>query len=184
MLEGIISQKLARRLCPHCKTKRPTTDYEKELFQKVLHKDVAEIYSAQGCEECGNGYKGRIAIHEVLRINQEIRDALSNGIGKEDLRELVYKSDVKTLLQDGLEKVEQGHTTFEELLKLIELDDDELSDSNALKSAIDTAKISLQEKEEQEHKLAKERQEQMTTTTQVTQAPVRMDASQIENAVN
>ena len=74
-LEGIISQKLARRLCPHCKTKRPTTDYEKELFQKVLHKDVAEIYSAQGCEECGNGYKGRIAIHEVLIINQEINFA-------------------------------------------------------------------------------------------------------------
>ena len=183
-LEGIISQKLARRLCPHCKTKRPTTDYEKELFQKVLHKDVPEIYSAQGCEECGNGYKGRIAIHEVLIINQEIRDALSNGIGKEELRQLVYKSDVKTLLQDGLEKVEQGHTTFEELLKLIELDDDELSDANALKSAIDTAKISLQEKEEQEHKLAKERQEQIQTTAQVTQAPVHMDATQIENAVN
>ena len=183
-LEGIISQKLARRLCPHCKTKRPTTDYEKELFQKVLHKDVAEIYSAQGCEECGNGYKGRIAIHEVLIINQEIRDALSNGMNKEELRQLVYKSDVKTLLQDGLIKVEQGHTTFEELLKLIELDDDELSDANALKSAIDTAKISLQEKEEQEHKLAKERQEQMQTSTQVTQAPVKMDASQIENAVN
>lgn len=183
-LEGIISQKLARRLCPHCKTKRPTTDYEKELFQKVLHKDVNEIYSAQGCEECGNGYKGRIAIHEVLIINQEIRDALSNGMNKEDLRQLVYKSDVKTLLQDGLEKVEQGHTTFEELLKLIELDDDELSDANALKSAIDTAKISLQEKEEKEHQLAKERQEQMQTTTQVTQAPVKMDATQIENAVN
>ncbi len=183
-LEGIISQKLARRLCPHCKTKRPTTDYEKELFQKVLHKEVNEIYSSQGCEECGNGYKGRIAIHEVLIINQEIRDALSNGIGKEELRQLVYKSDVKTLLQDGLEKVEQGHTTFEELLKLIELDDDELSDANALKSAIDTAKISLQEKEEQEHKLAKERQEQIQTTAQVTQAPVHMDASQIENAVN
>ena len=183
-LEGIISQKLARRLCPHCKTKRPTTDYEKELFQKVLHKEVNEIYSSQGCEECGNGYKGRIAIHEVLIINQEIRDALSNGIGKEELRQLVYKSDVKTLLQDGLEKVEQGHTTFEELLKLIELDDDELSDANALKSAIDTAKISLQEKEEQEHKLAKERQEQIQTTTQVTQAPVKMDATQIENAVN
>ncbi len=183
-LEGIISQKLARRLCPHCKTKRPTTDYEKELFRKVLHKEVGEIYSSQGCEECGNGYKGRIAIHEVLIINQEIRDALSNGMSKEELRQLVYKSDVKTLLQDGLEKVEQGHTTFEELLKLIELDDDELSDANALKSAIDTAKISLQEKEEQEHKLAKERQEQIQTTTQATQAPVKMDATQIENAVN
>ena len=155
-LEGIISQKLARRLCPKCRTKRPTNQYEKELFLKVLHKEVNEIYSAEGCEVCGNGYKGRIAVHEVLLITQEIRDALSTGINKDKLRELVYKSDVTTLLQDGLEKVAQGLTTFEELLKIIELDDDDnLTGSLDLKSAIEQAKISFEQQEEKEQEIQK-----------------------------
>lgn len=123
-LEGIISQKLARKLCDKCKKKRPTTDYEKEIFRKVFDMDVNEVYMAVGCEECGNGYKGRIAIHEVLLITQEIRDAISNNMPKNELRTLVYNSDVNTLLQDGLEKVINGYTTFEEVIKLIELDDD------------------------------------------------------------
>lgn len=136
-LTGIISQKLARKLCPHCRTKRPTTQYENNIFRKVLGHDVAEIYTSTGCEECGNGYSGRIAIHEVLMINQEIKDAISENIRKEKLRELVYNSDVITLLQDGLEKVEAGLTTFEELLKIIELEEDEkLAGSYSLKKAL------------------------------------------------
>ena len=124
-LTGIISQKLARRLCPHCRVLRRTNDYEKNLFKKVLGRDIDQIYSVEGCELCGNGYHGRIAIHEVLLINQEIKDALSNGISKEKLRNLVYTSDVTTLLQDGLEKVANGDTTMEEVLKLIDLENDD-----------------------------------------------------------
>ena len=124
-LTGIISQKLARKLCPHCKKLRPTNEYEKDIFKKVLGKDIKEIYSNEGCDECSNGYQGRIAIHEVLLINQEIRDAISSNVRKDKLRHLVYKSDVTTLLQDGLEKVLQGQTTLEEILKIVELEDDE-----------------------------------------------------------
>lgn len=124
-LVGIVSQKLARKLCPHCKKLRPTNEYEKDLFKKVLGKDVKEIYSNDGCDECSNGYQGRIAIHEVLLINQEIRDAISSNIRKDELRNLVYKSGVTTLLQDGLEKVLEGQTTLEEILKIVELEDDE-----------------------------------------------------------
>lgn len=123
-LEGIVSQKLARRLCEKCRRLRPTNKYEKNLFNNVLGVEIKEVYSAEGCNECNNGYKGRIALHEVLLINQEIRDAIAEGVSKEKLRELVYKSDVTTLLQDGLEKVINGNTTCEEVLKLIELDDD------------------------------------------------------------
>jgi type IV pilus assembly protein PilB len=123
-LEGIVSQKLARRLCADCRKLRPTNLYEKNLFKKVLDIEVQEIFSAEGCDECGTGYKGRIAIHEVLLINQAIRDAIAENVSKEKLRELVYKADVTTLLQDGLEKVLKGYSTLEEVLKLIELDDD------------------------------------------------------------
>lgn len=124
-LEGIISQKLARKLCPNCRHLRKTNDYEKELFKKVLHRDIDEIYSAEGCDICGNGYKGRIAIHEVLVVDQKIKDAISSNLRKDQLRRLVYTSDVTTLLQDGLEKVVSGLTTFEEVLKLIEFENSE-----------------------------------------------------------
>ena len=102
-LEGIISQKLARKLCDKCKKKRPTNSYEKEIFRKVFGMEINEIYSAVGCPECGSGYRGRIAIHEVLLITQEIRDAISNNMPKDELRNLVYNTDVNTLLQDGPE---------------------------------------------------------------------------------
>lgn len=141
-LTGIISQKLARRLCPKCKALRKTNEYEKKLFKTVLNKDVDEVYSAVGCEECGNGYSGRIAIHEVLVINQEIRDALSSGMKKEDLRTLVYSSDIHSLLQDSLEKVIAGHSTVEEMLKLIELEnDDKLAGELDLKKALEFSEI-------------------------------------------
>jgi hypothetical protein len=123
-LKGVISQKLARRLCDKCKVKIKVSEYERNLIKKVLNKDIEEIYSPVGCSECNKGYRGRIAIHEVLVITQEIRDALANNLRKEDLRTLVYRSNVTTLLQDGILKVLNGNTTMEEVVKLIELDDD------------------------------------------------------------
>lgn len=123
-LTGIISQKLARRLCKHCRTSRAATDYEKKVFKEALNIDVKEIYEPHGCEYCHQGYAGRIAIHEVLLINQEIRDAIIRNAPKPELRKLVYKSGTITMLQDGLAKVVSGETTFEEILKLIDLEDD------------------------------------------------------------
>ena len=125
-LTGIVSQKLARRLCTHCRKLRPTTPFEKQIFKKVLHKDVPEIWDTDKCENCSNGYHGRIAIQEVLFIDEELRDQLSNkNLKKEDLRQMVYGEDhVITLLQDGLDKVLKGYTTFEEIYKLIEIEDD------------------------------------------------------------
>ncbi len=152
-LTGIVSQKLARSLCPNCRKKRPTNDYEKDLFKKVLNKDVEEVYTVEGCEECGNGYKGRIAIHEVLLVNQVIKDAISSNLRKDKLRELVYRNGVTTLLQDGLEKVIQGKTTVEEILKIIELDEDNSStEEDGLKSAIDLTQISREADIKQEEK--------------------------------
>ena len=123
-LTGIISQKLARRLCKHCRTSRAATDYEQKVFKEALNIDVKEIYEPHGCEHCHQGYAGRIAIHEVLLINQEIRDAIIRNADKPELRKLVYKSGTITMLQDGLAKVVSGETTFEEILKLIDLEDD------------------------------------------------------------
>ena len=125
-LSAIVSQKLARKLCNKCKYKRPATEYEKNLFKKELNYDINEIWDKKGCPECNNGYKGRIAVHEVLLINEEIKDAINTDLDRKDLRDLVYKDeDTYTLLQDGLVKAVQGITTIEEVLKLVELDDSE-----------------------------------------------------------
>ena len=124
-LSGIISQRLARRLCQHCITKRPAKDYEKKIFKDYLDTDIEEIYYSPGCEKCNDGYLGRIAIQEVLLINEEIRDAINDGIPKEDLRALVYKGDVITMFQDGLMKVLKGLTSLEEVMRLIEAEDND-----------------------------------------------------------
>ncbi len=129
-LNGIISQRLARRLCPHCKEERTTTTYEKELFKTLLGVEVNSIYVSKGCDKCINGFSGRLAVHEVLLINQEIRDGITNGIRKEELRNLVYGSGVITILQDGLMKAATGETTLEEILRIIDLESDFISFSN------------------------------------------------------
>ena len=145
-LEGIISQKLARRICPICKTIRPTTPYERKVFKDALGLNVNEMWVPNKCEHCINGFLGRIAIQEVLLINEDIRDIISrDDTDKEVLREFVYgKNHTITLLQDGLDKVVKGYTTFEEIYKLVEIEDD--ADSKVAEMSIE------EEKEESEEK--------------------------------
>lgn len=145
-LEGIISQKLARRICPICKTIRPTTPYERKVFKDALGLNVNEMWVPNKCEHCINGFLGRIAIQEVLLINEDIRDIISkDDTDKEILREFVYgKNHTITLLQDGLDKVVKGYTTFEEIYKLVEIEDD--ADSKVAEMSIE------EEKEESEEK--------------------------------
>ena len=123
-LSGIVSQKLARKLCDKCKIVRDTTSYEKEMFKRFVNMEVNQIYSPVGCPECSGGYRGRIAIQEVLLISPSIRDAINARVTKSELRDLVYNSDVITLLQDGLYKVLAGFTSIEEIIKLTEADDE------------------------------------------------------------
>jgi len=97
-LAGIISQKLCKKLCPYCRSARPTNDYEKKVFKNSLNLEINEIYEANGCDKCHEGFTGRIAIHEVLTINQQIRDAITNNVKKEDLRDLVYGAGTISML--------------------------------------------------------------------------------------
>ncbi len=136
-LTGVISQRLVKRLCPKCRTSRPATPYEKNVFKQVLGMDVTDIYTPVGCNECYQGYKGRIAIQEVLVLNQDIRDAITNNIRKDELRKLVYnKENTITLLEDGLAKVIEGLTSFEEILRVIDIEDDLGTEDIAIKNAL------------------------------------------------
>ena len=179
-LSGIISQKLARRLCNKCKRLRPTTAYEKEMFKKTIGKDVKEIYEPVGCKECSKGYRGRIAVHEVLLLNQAVRDAITGNVDKHELRGIVYgEGGTKTMLEDGLEKCLQGDTSFDEVLKLIDLDDDLGSDTQlGLQEQLEAAEVKNEtttttpEKKEEVKAPAVEKKEEVKPTTPVTTTPV------------
>ncbi len=136
-LEGIISQRLCKKLCPKCRSTRKTTPYEQKVFQSALHMEVTDIYTPVGCDSCYQGYMGRVALHEVLMINQNIRDAIVNNMKKEELRKLIYNHDGMTsILQDGLLKVMDGLTSFEEVLRIIDIDDDLGESDNEVKNAL------------------------------------------------
>ncbi len=135
-LNGVISQRLVKRLCPKCRKSRPANAYEKNLFKKVLNKDVESIYEPVGCDDCFGGYRGRLAVHEVLVLNQAVRDAITNNMRKDDLRRLVYdKKNTFTILEDGLEKVIQGLTSVDEVIRITSLEDDFGADDEEIKNA-------------------------------------------------
>lgn len=136
-LSGIISQRMVKRLCPKCRVSKPTTPYERNIFKQVLGVDVTQTYHASGCPECIKGYNGRTTLQEVLIINQEIKDAIINNVKKETLRNLVYKKgNVIRLLEDGLYKVMQGITSFDEILRVIDVEDDLCENDNQIKQAL------------------------------------------------
>lgn len=145
-LSGIISQRLAKMLCPECRIKRATTKYEKKVFKKFMKMDVDEVWDAnpKGCEDCRRGYHGRIAVHEVLELDDELKAALSNEkLEKEDLAKKVYGHGTITMLQDALIKCLEGKTSFSEVYKTIEIeneDDDNYEEEMAttIKEAVAT----------------------------------------------
>lgn len=162
-LTGIISQRLAKKICTKCRVERDTTKFEKKVFKKYLHKDVDKIWDANhnGCDACRKGYKGRVAIQEVLELDDEIRNALNNeNLSKDELRDLVYNENVITMLQDALGKALDGTTSFEEVLRVIEIEDAEdffESDEHEKLKALEQEK---DKKIKQELEIQEEKQEQ------------------------
>ena len=127
-MSGIISQRLAKMLCPDCRYPRETTQYEKKIFKKYLNMDINQIYDASpnGCEHCRKGYHGRIAFHEVLEIDENVRTALSDeNMSKTDLKKMIYTKKTITMLQDALIKCLEGKTSFEEVYKNIEIENED-----------------------------------------------------------
>ncbi len=139
-LTGIIAQRLAKQLCPHCRVQKETTQYEKKVFKRFMGKNINATWAAndEGCENCRKGYRGRIAIHEVLELDDDIRNAINNeNLTKEELTKMVYSGSTITMLQDALGKVLEGLTSFDEVYRVIEIEsedsrhyDDEEAEAN------------------------------------------------------
>ena len=126
-LNLIIAQRLVKRLCNACKSKDDTRDtgrlkeFLKKLPSRVRKEEygVANIYKLAGCEECQHtGYKGRIAIYELLRVSKEIESLMNKQGGEIEIREFALAQGMVTMQQDGILKVLSGITTFEEVKKV------------------------------------------------------------------
>ena len=127
-LIGIVSQRLMRRVCPTCR--EPYRPDERELGRFGLmastESDVtffrAHRHDGSGktCPNCkGSGYKGRVGVYEVLRMNEELATAVSSGASTDVIRQLALESGMVTLLGYSLDLVRQGHTTLEEVGRMI-----------------------------------------------------------------
>lgn len=128
-LNLIIAQRLVKRLCVNCKTeekigielKNKLEKFIKELPARVNKKDYEKfkIYKSNGCEKCGgSGYKGRVAIYELLRVSKDLETLMVKGGGEIEIRDFALKQDMVTMPQDGVLKTISGITTFEEVKKV------------------------------------------------------------------
>lgn len=109
-LIGVISQRLIRKLCPHCREKIKNTN---PLI------DSEYIYKAKGCSKCNGGYKGRIAVFEIMIIDSEIRDMISRKENVKNIKNLAIEKGMNTLSSEILKLIEKGETSFDEYYKNI-----------------------------------------------------------------
>ncbi|MBM6619758.1 GspE/PulE family protein [Bacillus suaedaesalsae] len=117
-LSGIVAQRLVRKICNECSVAHPPTEMEQNVFQKRGLK-VEQVFTGRGCKACNDtGYKGRLAIHEVLVIDDQMRSMMMNNNSVHSLREYALRNGMIFLIDDGLLKVKQGLTTVQEVLRV------------------------------------------------------------------
>jgi type IV pilus assembly protein PilB len=115
-LVGAVAQRLLRKLCPHCKREREITEKERLLFGGK----VQTVYDPVGCPRCnGIGYMGRIAIHEIFRVDRDIRGMIMQGALTEEIEDYAIRTQGMRRLKDSaLDLVRQGMTSTEEMVKV------------------------------------------------------------------
>jgi type II secretory ATPase GspE/PulE/Tfp pilus assembly ATPase PilB-like protein len=120
-LTGVVAQRLARLICRHCRAAVPTDspEYEAALAQLNLESGFP-LFHGTGCEHChGSGTRGRIAILELLEVNRETRRAIMKNTNAGELRDIAVKNGMRTLWQDGLDKLRLGLTTADEIARVL-----------------------------------------------------------------
>lgn len=109
----VAAQRLIRKLCPECKEAYETTPKLKKDFK--IKQDL--LYKAKGCDYCSHtGYRGRIAIFEVIEINEDLRELISRGATFGEIKKLTKQMGVASLVDTGIKKVEEGIVSIEEVL--------------------------------------------------------------------
>lgn len=122
-LSGVMAQRLVKTICKDCRHTRKASPIEKEVFAK-RNMTIDEVTSGTGCDACRHtGYRGRMAIHELIVVTDEVKDLMMNNASMQQIKKHVKSNGVRFLIDDGLEKVKQGKTTIDEVLRVASLDE-------------------------------------------------------------
>lgn len=118
----IMAQRLARRLCGHCKKEEPLTAIEKRMLGPK-HAKVEKIFKAQGCERCMGGYKGRIVVTEILPFDRELDEMVAAGATRKQIMAYALSKGFIPMVEDGLQKVVAGLIDVKELARVVDMTD-------------------------------------------------------------
>jgi type IV pilus assembly protein PilB len=120
---GIVAQRLVRVLCKECKMPYSPDAGERKLLSIPLHQDVT-LYHATGCDACNHqGYKGRLAIMELLKMDYDLDDLVSRRASTRQIRDLALAKGFKPLATDGIRRIQQGLTSLAEVSRVVDLSD-------------------------------------------------------------
>jgi type II secretory ATPase GspE/PulE/Tfp pilus assembly ATPase PilB-like protein len=125
-IELVIAQRLVRRLCPECSRPGPVTKVKLRESLGILGVDpqeadvIEQLKQPVGCDRCrGTGYRGRIGLFEIFRLNEDIHELVLKRESTRTLSDCARKHGMRTLGQSGWEKVKAGYTTFDEVLRVV-----------------------------------------------------------------
>lgn len=118
---GVVAQRLVRVLCAHCKTAQTPDDLERKVLRLNTH-ETAQIYKPIGCKLCNqSGYRGRMAIIELLRIDSDIDALISRQAHLDELQKIALAKGFITLAEDGVRRILEGYTSVAEVMRVIDL---------------------------------------------------------------
>ncbi len=119
-LVGVVTQRMVRRVCPYCKRLTKAPPDAQEAYKNEIGEDRTEFWYGKGCNLCANtGYLGRLAVFEIMVMNQEMRAALISGSSSDELRTIAKRSGMVTMWRDGMLKVKDNITTPSEVQRNI-----------------------------------------------------------------
>ena len=119
-INGVLAQRLVRRLCVHCKQQARPSEERAEYLQ-MQGMDPDGVFVAVGCDRCrGSGYSGRVGIYELLTVDDQLRDVIARNPNVAEFRRMCIERGMVTLREDGMRKVAKGLTTVEEVLRVTE----------------------------------------------------------------
>ncbi|MCD4655521.1 type II secretion system ATPase GspE [bacterium] len=125
-LDGVLAQRLVRKICPDCKTAvKPDLRALEELEIDPSQANEQMVFRGLGCKRCGKtGYRGRMGIYELFEVNEEFKQLIVDQASANVLKKAARKAGMKTLRDDGWTKVRKGLTTIEEVMRVTQVDDD------------------------------------------------------------
>ncbi len=118
---GVVAQRLVRVLCPHCKEPAKPSDEERKILG-VKRNEAIQIFRHKGCKRCNQtGYRGRMAIMELLRIDSDMDSLIARRAHFDELRKMALEKGFSTLADDGVRRILEGYTSIEEVMRVIDL---------------------------------------------------------------